>query len=367
MATASSPALRAARLSSHGLREPIGSAASVVERLLAVQAQDLAAAKWAVGSRVPGSTVADIDAMLEQRQVVRSWPLRGTLHLVPARMLRPILALTGARELGRAALRHRRLELGAEEYRIARDTAERLLAGGGSASREQLLAAWDAAGCETAGQRGYHLIWWLALDGVLACGPVEGRTQRFVLLDEWAPAASDAPIGREATLGELCAGYVAGHGPVTLRDFAWWTGLTLGDAKAALAAAGDRVERFPGDDAERFAAPGTADAARHRPSGALALAAFDEYFLGYADRSAVCDPRHHDRVIPGGNGVFQPVLVVDGRVIGTWRRAGRADRPRVELEVFEAASDALLRRFTRPLTAWARFHGAQLEGVERRA
>ena len=202
---------------------------------------------------------------------------------------------------------------------------------------------------------------------MLACGPVEGRTQRFVLLDEWAPAASDAPAGRDETLGELFAGYVSGHGPVTLKDFAWWTGLTLGDARAGLAAAGDRVERFPGDDVERFTAPGMADAASHRPTGALALAAFDEYFLGYTDRSAVCDPRHHDRVIPGGNGVFQPVLVVDGRVIGTWRRAGRADRPRVELEVFDGASDALVRRFTRPLTAWARFQGVQLEGVELRA
>ena len=367
MTTTSSPALRAARLTSHGLRTPVGSAASVVDRLMAVQAQDLAAAKWAVGSRVPGSTAADVDAMLEQRRVVRSWPMRGTLHLVPARMLRPILSLTGARELGRAALRHRQLELGPAEYGIARDTAERLLAGGGSATRDALLAAWEAAGVATGGQRGYHLIWWLALDAVLACGPVEGRTQRFVLLDEWAPAAPDAPADRDETLGELFAGYVAGHGPATLKDFAWWTGLTLGDARAALAAAGDRVERFPGDDVERFTAPGVADAASRRPSGALALAAFDEYFLGYADRSAVCDPRHHDRVIPGGNGVFQPMLVVDGRVIGTWRRAGRADRPRVELDVFDEASDALVRRFTRPLTAWARFHGVQLDGVERRA
>ena len=364
--TTASPAFRAARLDAHGFRASAASAAAVVERLVAVQAQDLAAAKWVVGSRLRGATVADVDALLDGRTVVRSWPMRGTLHLVPARMLRPILSLTGVREIGRASLRHRQLDLGAEDYRVARSAAERLLAGGGSASREELLAAWESAGLATGGQRGYHLIWWLALDAVLACGPVAGRVQRFVLLDEWAPAASDAPSDREEVLAELFAGYVAGHGPATVKDFAWWTGLTLGDARTALAAAGERVEHFPGDDgAERYTAPGGADAASRRPAGAHALAAFDEYFLGYADRAPVCDPRHVERVIPGRNGVFQPILVADGRVVGTWRRAGRGDRPRVELDFFEPESDRLVHRFTRSLTAWARFHGGELDGVER--
>ena len=363
MTTAASPAVRAARLDAHGLRDTVGSPAAVVGRLLAVQAQDLAAAKWAVGSRVPGSTVADVDAMLHERAIVRSWPLRGTLHLLPTRMLRPILQLTRERQLSRAALRHRQLELGQPEYRIARDVAERLLAGGASASREELLAAWEAAGVATGGQRGYHLIWWLALDAVLCCGPVDGRTQRFVLLDEWAPAASDAPEGREQTLGELFAGYVAGHGPATVRDFAWWSWLTLADARTACAAAGDRVEPFPGDDAERFVAPGRADAAARRPSGALALAAFDEYFLGYADRTVVCADRYAERVIPGRNGVFQPVLVADGRVVGVWRRSGRSARPSIGLDFFELPSERLVRRFARPLAAWARFQGVELDEV----
>jgi hypothetical protein len=361
MTRAASPAVRSARLDAHGLRAPLESATAVVERLLAVQAQDLPAAKWVVGSRVPGAVLADIDAMLHDRAVIRSWPLRGTLHFVPARSLRPILELSGARELGRAALRHRQLELGEAEHRVARDIAERLLSGGRSMSREELLAAWEAAGVATGGQRGYHLIWWLALEAVLCCGPVEGRVQRFVLLDEWSPAAS-AAAEREQTLGELLAGYVAGHGPATLRDFAWWTGLTLGDARVALDAAGDRVEPFPGDEL-RFVAPGGADAASRRPSGAYALAAFDEYFLGYADRAVVCDDRYVERVVPGRNGVFQPLLVADGRVVGVWRRNGRADRPSIALDFFEEPSERLVRRFAAPLAAWARFQGVQLDGI----
>lgn len=359
----SSPALRAARLAAHGFRTPADDAVEVVERLAAVQAQDLGAAKWAIGSRMSRPSVEAVDAALESRRIVRSWPMRGTLHLLPSRLLRPVLAITGPRVLAAARTRHAQLEIGAVEYRLARDAAERLLAGGASASRDELAAAWEAAGIRPEGQRTYHLIWWLALDGVICCGPVEGRTQRFSLLDEWAPSEAGAPTERDETLGELFTAYVTGHGPATTADFAWWTGLTKTDAKTAAAAAGGRVERFAGD-ADRFIAAGAADGVAARPSGALALAAFDEYFLGYADRSPVCDPAFADLVVPGRNGVFQPLLVLDGRVVGTWRRAGTASKPRVELRWFERMPDPTSARFARPLASWARFHGVELEGVD---
>jgi hypothetical protein len=335
-----------------------------VRRLGAVQAQDFAAARWVLGARVPRSTAADVHRALEiERTIVRSWPMRGTLHLVPTEQLRPILAITRPRLLQKAATRHRQLELDREVYATARDIAERALAGGVHLSRDELQALWEAAGIRTGGQRGYHLIWWLALDAVLCCGPVDGRGQRFALLDEWAPAGEAHP-DEEHTLAELFTAYARGHGPVTVGDFAWWTGLTLTHARAALAAAGDAVARF---DDERWVAadagwPADVDAPSGRAAGAFALAAFDEYFLGYADRTAVCDPVHAGRVVPGGNGVFQPILVSSGRVVGTWRR----DRPRsaapVTLEFFDEASvDAAA--FEPSLTAWARFHGWELGAI----
>lgn len=359
----SSPAVRAARIAAHGFRTPADDAVEVVERLGAMQAQDLGAAKWAVGSRMSRPAVQAVDAAIASRRIVRSWPMRGTLHLMPSRILRPVLRITSPRILTASRSRLAQLELGEVEYRLARDAAEQLLAGGGSASRDELAAAWQAAGIRSEGQRVYHLIGWLARDGVLCCGPVEGRTQRFVLLDEWAPAGADEPDERDETLAELFTAYVTGHGPATTADFAWWAGVTKADAKAGLAAAGDRVEPFRGD-ADLFVAAGSTDAAATRPRGALALAAFDEYLLGYADRSPVCDPRYADLVIPGGNGVFQPLLVLDGRVVGTWRRAGTASKPRVELRWFEPMPAGVAGRFTRPLASWARFHGMELQGVD---
>ncbi|NUT57914.1 MAG: winged helix DNA-binding domain-containing protein, partial [Agromyces sp.] len=206
---ASTARLRAARLAAHALRDGLPTIADAVRRLGAVQAQDFVAARWVLGARVPGSVSADVDAALESREVVRSWPMRGTLHILPTEQLRPILSITGARELRRATLTHRTLELDDATYVRARAVAERVLAGE-AMSREELTGAWEAAGISTAGQRGYHLIWWLALEAVICCGPVEGRTQRFVLLDEWAPQQGTLPE-RDEILAGLFTAYVAGH------------------------------------------------------------------------------------------------------------------------------------------------------------
>jgi hypothetical protein len=358
---ASAARLRAARLESHGLRGGLPSITAAVRRLGAVQAQDFVSAKWVLGARVPGSVAADVDAAIESRDVVRSWPMRGTLHLLPTETLRPILAITGPRELQRAATRHRQLELDAAVYGRARAVAERELAGR-SMSREELLAAWESAGIPTAGQRGYHLIWWLAQDAVVCCGPVEGRGQRFVLLDEWAPATGAEP-GRDETLGNLFASYAAGHGPVTVRDFAWWAGLTLGDARRALAVAGDAVTAF--DDGHYVAADAgwaaDADSTAPRAGGRLALAAFDEYFLGYTDREPVCDLRHGGRVVPSANGVFQPILVAAGVVEGVWKVARAGGAASVDLYGFDAPIEPP--RYRAALSRWARFQGERLGTV----
>lgn len=364
---ASDARVRAARLESHGLARGLPSVAAAVRRLGAVQAQDFAASKWVVGSRVPGSVAADVDAAIESREVVRSWPLRGTLHLVPVESVRDILAITGPRLVRQSTTRHRELGLDDAIYGMARRIAERALEGGRSLSREELQAEWQAAGIETAGQRGYHLIAWLAHDAVLCCGPVEGRGQRFVLLDEWSPRAAPA-LDRDETLARLFISYIAGHGPATVRDFAWWSGLTLTDARAARADAGDAVAPF---DDERIVvssdvsddndgSTGSAPPAP-RAAGRFVLAAFDEYFLGYADRDPVCDPAHARRVVPGSNGVFQPTLVQNGRVVGLWRPVKRARATSVTLDGFDGQPDPS--RFTPRLREWARFWGQNLGEV----
>lgn len=355
-------ALRAARLAAQGLAGGFDSPAQAVERLVCVQAQDLGAAKWVLGARVAGASEAVIDAAIEERTLLRSWPMRGTLHFVAPQLLRPILRLTAARTMQRAAKTHRDEGIDDAVHAAARRVAVRELEGGRAATREELQTAWAAAGIDTAGQRGYHLIWRLANEGLLCCGPVETRArQRFVLLDEWSPRRSDEPEDAEEILGLLFAAYARGHGPVSVRDFAWWTGLTLTQARLAQAAAGESVVEFGAaepDGAVRYTA-GDRPSAATEPTGLHVLAAFDEYFLGYGDRTAFCSPDDALRVVPGKNGLFLPILVEAGEVVGTWRRSPeRRGTTAIELTPFGA--DVRVERFRPAFERWAAFWATEL-------
>ncbi|MGW9630139.1 winged helix DNA-binding domain-containing protein [Agromyces sp. NPDC055520] len=358
---ATTSAVRAVRLAAQGLDGGFDSPAAAVERLVCLQAQDLAAAKWVIGSRVAGTTETTIDTAIDERVLLRSWPMRGTLHFVAPEMLRPILRLTAARLMQRAAKTHRDEGIDDEVHAVARRVAVRELEGGRSATRDELQVAWTAAGIDTVGQRGYHLIWRLANEGLLCCGPVETRArQRFVLLDEWSPRRSDEPEDDDETLARLFAGYARGHGPVTVRDFAWWTGLTLAQARAAQAAAGEAVSPF---DAERFVAADTAPPSTAvgsaAPTGRHALAPFDEYFLGYGDRTAFCSEADALRVVPGKNGLFLPILVADGEVVGTWRRAPER-RGTTSIEVTRFRDRPAVSRFRPAFRRWAAFWSTEL-------
>ncbi|MFF2390201.1 winged helix DNA-binding domain-containing protein [Agromyces sp. NPDC058104] len=352
--------IRAARLSAQGLVDGFDSPTAALERLVCVQAQDLAAAKWVLGARVREASAASIDRAIDDRSLLRSWPMRGTLHFVEPEMLRPILRLTAARLMQRAAKIHLGEGIDDAVHAAARAVAIRELEGGRSASRDELQAAWAAAGIPIEGQRGYHLIWRLAIEGLLCCGPVETRArQRFVLLDEWSPAGADEPADDDETLARLFTGYARGHGPVSVRDFAWWTGLTLTQARLAVSAAGDSVVAV-GD--ERYVAVDASWPAARAATGRHVLAPFDEYFLGYGDRTVYCSAADAVRVVPGKNGLFLPILVADGEVVGKWRRAPeRRGSTAIELAPFSGSVDA--DEFAPAFERWAGFWSTTLGDV----
>ncbi|MFC6355569.1 winged helix DNA-binding domain-containing protein [Luethyella okanaganae] len=336
----------------------------VVERLLALQAQDLAAAKWAVATRAGGSTEQDIDGALARGEIIRSWPMRGTLHLVPARDLGWMLELTTSRLLAQASARHRQLELDGAAFEQAREIAIEALWGGRELSRAGFMQLLESHGMATKNQRGYHIIWVLAQTGTLCWGRVENGSQTLVLLDEWAP--EQRRLERDESLGEFLRRYVRGHGPATLQDFVWWSKLTMADAKIGLAVARADLQEYLVDGTSYWisaetdaSAPSTAG--RRRFAASLrALPAFDEYFLGYQRREAVIDERWADRIVPGRNGVFQPIVVAGGRVVGTWRRAMNGGSVSVEAFPFAPLSAVQTAGFEREARRYARFLGKKL-------
>lgn len=307
--------LTALRLNALGIAPPAGaSPTGTVRGLLALQAQDYSGALWSIGLRTPGSTVASVEAAHHGGEIVRSWPFRSTLHLVAAEDLGWMLELTADREIQKAAGRHRQLELAATDFDRAERIARERLHGGARLERRDLLAAFVQGGLDIAGQRGAHLLGYLAQRGVT----VLCAQNTWTLLGDLvrAPRLLDRP----AALAELARRYLTARGPASDRDLAWWSGLTLTEVRTAIASVADEFDRLELDGVTYLMRPGTEEAA----GGVHLLPGFDEYMLGYGDRSAPLAGRPLEHIVPGKNGMFLATIVVDGRIVGTWRRTVRA-------------------------------------------
>lgn len=313
--------LLARRVGAQGLFEPLGAPADAVRHVLAVQAQDWFGSLWAVGAR-SAATATEVEQAQRDRSIVRSWPMRGTLHWTAAEDIGWLTALTRDRVDRASAARHRELGIDDRVLAIAEATARERLAGGAEADRSELIAAFEEAGLRTHAQRAPHLLGWLATRAIVV---MTSRTG-YALHDDWV--ATPRRLDGDEALATLAERYVAGHGPVTHRDLAWWAGITLTDARRALDAVRDRLEPLTLDGVEYVMTPGTEPA----PRSALLLAPFDELVLGYGDRGAVLGDEPLERVVPGRNGMFLATLALDGQVAGTWRRTLRAAEVDVELD-----------------------------------
>jgi Winged helix DNA-binding domain len=296
--------------------KPFASPAATVRWFGAVQAQDYLGSLWAIGLRTRAASEASIERAVAERSIVRTWPLRGTLHFVAAEDARWMLNLCAPRTLARSARRLKQ-EHGVEGRLIARSAkvVTDALSGGNALSRPDLYRRLESAGIATGGSRGLHLLWWHAHEGLICLGPRAGKQQTFVLLDEWLPTSQ--PISRDDSLAELARRYFCSHGPATLRDFAWWSGLAAADAEVARESVARELDAITIDKQTYWQAAGTT-AARTKP-GCHLLPAYDEYTVAYQDRSAVLSSEVAARA-DSGHGIFYPALVIDGQVAGTWSR-----------------------------------------------
>ncbi|HXF60615.1 MAG TPA: winged helix DNA-binding domain-containing protein [Caldilineaceae bacterium] len=326
----------------------------VVSRLGAVQSQDYASSLWAVGVRLPGATEAAVERAIAERRILRTWPMRGTIHMVAAEDAGWMLALLTPRVLAASARRRQQLDL--DDATLARSEAllVKALEGGQQLPRDEVYRLLEAAGISTAGQRGYHILWQLAQRGLVCFGPHQGKQPTFVLLDEWAP--HQRRLARDEALAELAQRYFTGHGPATLQDFVWWSGLTMGDARAGLESVASQLTKVEANGQVYWMSQATPATIEPAPRAYL-LPAFDEYLLGYRERSAVLDPRHAQQVAPGSNGVFRPLIVIGGRVVGTWQRAHKKNAVVVTASPFMTLSQDEQQALAAAAEPYGRFLG----------
>jgi hypothetical protein len=289
----------------------------VVGWLGAVQAQDYLGALWAIGLRMQNATEAKVEQALANRTIIRTWPMRGTLHFVAAADVRWMLELLTPRVLaGNSRRLQQHFDLDEAVFARSREVFVRALQGGTQLSRTAMYQALEAAHISAAGQRGLHILWRLAQEGLVCFGAREGKQQTFVLLDEWAPNAKS--MERDEALAELARRYFTSHGPATVQDFTWWSGLAATDALAGLEMVKPHLVQEVIDGQTYWLASSTPTAKDASPTAYL-LPAYDEYTVAYKDRSAVLDPSYSRRA-DFGNSIFNPTIVIDGLVVGTWKR-----------------------------------------------
>lgn len=327
----------------------------VVRWMGAMQAQDYQQAIWGIGVRMPTATVADVEQAIADAKIVRTWPMRGTIHFVAPEDAKWMLQLSASRMIAKDERRLKQLELDTAMMERCQTIFCEALQGGKRLSRPDMLQLLEDRGISTQSQRGYHILWYISQRGVICPGPMDGRQQTFVLLDEWVPHSRR--LSREESLAELARRYFISHGPAAVHDFAWWAGITVTEARAGIEGARAALVSEKIDGKEYWLAADTPALNQSVQSGTFLLPGFDEYLLGYTERRAVLDPQHAQKVVPGANGIFFPIVVTDGQMTGTWKRTIKKDKVLITREVFNGLSDAEAAMFEAAAQRYGAFLG----------
>jgi Winged helix DNA-binding domain len=322
----------------------------VVAHMGAMQAQDCVMTKWALGVRIPQMTERVVEDAINAGSIVRTHILRPTWHLVAAKDIRWMLALTAPHVSRLVTYTYRQLELTESILNQAISVMAKLLEGHNYLTRAELMAELGKEGIPTNDLRSAHLMFHAELNGIVCNGPMKGKQITYALMDERVPLSP--ALARDEALGQLAKRFFVSHGPATLADFAWWSGLKITDARAGLEMVKSHfvTEKF---NEEVYwmpnALPTTTQDTIHL------LPAFDEFMVSYKDRTASLSAAHQANAI-SSNGIFKPIVVVNGQVKGVWKRTLKKETVEVETTLFEPfpLDNALL---STAIEGYARFLG----------
>jgi hypothetical protein len=294
----------------------------------AVQAQDYGGAKWALAQRTGGATDAELDRLFAEGVILRTHVMRPTWHFVLPHDIRWLLQLTAPRVNAASAYYYRKLGLDEAVFRHSNHALARALEGGQQLTRTELAGVLERAGIPASGIRLAYLMMRAELDAVVCSGARQGKQFTYALLEERAPAA--AVLDRDEALAELARRYFTSHGPALLQDYVWWSGLTVADARAGIEMAGPQLASEAIDGRTYWSAHFHSVAEDSAPIVHL-LPNYDEYLVAYKDHSPAFDPSLFTDASAVDGVLAGHILVVDGRVMGGWRRL--IDKGLVTVEV----------------------------------
>jgi hypothetical protein len=309
----------AMRLQNHHLAgNPVASAEEVARQTGAIQAQEYPAAKWALAKRLTNPTNAHLDELFNAGKLLRTHVMRPTWHFVLPEDIRWMLTLTAPRVSQAMSYYNRKLELDRVFFDRSNSIIGEALAGGNFLTRQELAKILISHGIKASTQRLGHIMMQAELDAVICSGPLKGKQFTYALLSERAPRAKR--LSRDESIALLTERYFTSHGPATVQDFAWWSGLTIADARYGLHISKNLISEKIND--KDYWLHQAAHPARHLPKLML-LSIYDEYLIAYKDYSPVFPPHAQHLTTLMGNAQLNYTVVKEGRVIGTFRRQAK--------------------------------------------
>jgi len=338
---------------------PFTTAAEAVAHSGAVQAQDFSAAIWSLGLRIRDATAATIEDAYNDGKILRVHVLRPTWHFILPEDLRWMTSLTAPGVKSAVAASNRKLGLDTTLFSKSNAVIEKALEGHHYLTRPDLKSILADIGIMTDVQRLAHIIMQAEFEGLICSGTMQGRQHTYALVDE--RVRESRALTREQSLAELARRYFGSHGPAQIRDFSWWSGLSSRDAGASLDSIKEEMERTLIDGKTYFSLPDD-DMVIPEPPVALLLSIYDEYAIAYADRSAISDSRDIERMIVQGN-AMTAVIVLHGKVAGTWRRIMQKDSIEISLNPFRELTDEEQEAVESEVQRYGRFFGRKAEVV----
>lgn len=326
----------------------------VVAWLGAVQAQDYNMSKWAIGARLPGVSDRDIEDSINKGDIIRTHILRPTWHLVSSDDIYWMLNLT-APTIRRAISTYcKHLELTHDVLLKARKIIEKELCRGSHLTRQEMMDKFTQGGIMSDNYRTGHIMFWAEVEGIVCNGVVKDKKQTYCLLEERVPR-KDIP-DKEESLNRLARKYFTSHGPATLQDFVWWSGLTMTDAKLAMEFIKDDFEQYVIGD-NTYWINEESSYSKIKPQLVHLLPAFDEFFVSYKDRKHILDEKYTKKVIVS-NGVFKPMIISRGKVIGIWNRVVKRSGIFSEPVLFEDQDKKTLALLDKQVALYSKFNNS---------
>jgi hypothetical protein len=320
----------------------------------AMQAQDYPMAKWAIGARLPGATGESVEKALAEGKILRTHVMRPTWHFVAAEDFRWLVKLSAPQLRSTSAGTMRSFGLDTETCNRANDLIAKMLEGGRHLTRPEIMAELKNSGIDASDNyRPSYLMFAAEIEGIVCSGVARGKNQTYALLDERAPQTRE--FSRDEAIMELTRRYFTSHAPATLKDFIWWSGLPTADARKGLEMNKSVLAREE-IEGETYYLPNSFGIPPENAEALYLLPAFDEFMVAYKDRSAALAPDKTKEAVTG-NGIFKPIIVVNGKIAGIWKRSFKKDSLLIEKTLFGESSDFDTQAFQTKAREYASFEG----------